>query len=155
MKDRIYLDHNSTTKIYSSVKKEIFKVMNNFGNPSSIHLEGRKSKHIIEKSREKIGSIIDADPDNIVFTSSATEAASMILKNKKKQCSMLEHSCISEWCEHTLKTDSNAQILIDNPYESVTHVGNSETGIIQDDFADVFLLDVVQAIGKTEFSFLM
>ena len=153
MKKRIYLDHNSTTNISNTVKNEIFEVMNTFGNPSSIHLEGRKSRQLIERSREQIGNILDVDPENIIFTSSATEAASMILKDKKNSCSLLEHSCVTEWCENTLKVDLKGQIMIKEPMISVSHIGNSETGIIQDEFKNVFLLDVVQAIGKINFSF--
>lgn len=153
MKNRVYLDNNSTTKIFNSVKKEMIEVLENFGNPSSVHLEGRKARQIIENSREKIASLLSCEPDNIIFTSSATEAASMILKEKDINCSDLEHSCITQWCKNCLDVDEKGQTIIKSPLNCASHIGNSETGIIQSDFQSVFLLDAVQAIGKINFSF--
>ena len=51
----IYLDNAATTEIDIEVIDVMVKTMrNNFGNPSSIHSEGRKTRSLIEKSRKKI-----------------------------------------------------------------------------------------------------
>ena len=55
---RIYLDNAATTPMY----KEVIKAMNNapYGNPSSIHLDGRLANYAIERSRKSIAKIINA-----------------------------------------------------------------------------------------------
>ena len=59
-----------------------------YGNPSSIHTQGRKSKSIIEKARTQLADAIGAKPDQIIFTSGGSESNnqvlwSMIYSNKK------------------------------------------------------------------------
>ena len=49
------------------------------GNPSSVHLEGRATKAILEAARRDVAALVNAKPDHVVFTSGATEAASTLL----------------------------------------------------------------------------
>ena len=52
----------------------------NYGNPSSIHSFGRKSRSLIESSRRKIAKLINASPSEIYFTSGGTEADNMAIR---------------------------------------------------------------------------
>lgn len=75
MTDRIYLDHAATT----AVRKEVVDYMlpfftEHFGNPMSIHSYGRESRKHLEAARETIANCIGAQPREIMFTSSGTEA---------------------------------------------------------------------------------
>lgn len=89
---RIYLDNAATTYLEPSVKKAMDDFyVRYFGNPSSIYQEGREAKSAIEKTREKIAKIINAFPEEIIFTSGGTEgnnlaifgAAAQLFKFKK------------------------------------------------------------------------
>ena len=78
----VYLDNASTTPMYPEVVDVMQKSMlEDYGNPSSTHQLGRKSKVILETARKKIAKHFLAEPGEIVFTSGATEANNYILKN--------------------------------------------------------------------------
>ncbi len=75
MKSRkVYLDNNATTPLHPEVKKTILAAMEEFGNPSSLHEFGRKSKQRVEAAREKVSEFIGARADEIVFVGSGSEA---------------------------------------------------------------------------------
>ncbi|QNL49514.1 cysteine desulfurase [Olivibacter sp. SDN3] len=72
---RIYLDNAATTAIDQEVLKEMLVVMQeNYGNPSSIHADGRQVRTIIEKARKKVANLLKVSPSEIFFTSGGTEA---------------------------------------------------------------------------------
>lgn len=72
--NRIYLDNAAATYLDSSVKKAMDDFSAKyFGNPSSIYEEGRKAKSAIERTRKNIAKIINALPEEIIFTSGGTE----------------------------------------------------------------------------------
>jgi len=72
---RVYLDNAATTAIDEEVLREMMVVMReDYGNPSSIHADGRKVRTIIEKARKKIASLLNVSPAEIFFTSGGTEA---------------------------------------------------------------------------------
>jgi len=104
---RIYMDHAATTP----VKGEVLKVMQpyfseKFGNASSLHSFGKEAREAIEESRKKIAGIINAEPEEIIFTSGGTEADNMAIKeiafaNRGKEIiiSKIEHDAVLESCE--------------------------------------------------------
>ena len=68
-----YFDHSATTPIHPKVLKKMMDVaQQHFGNPSSIHASGRKSKAIIEEARRTIAAAIHASPSEIIFTGGGT-----------------------------------------------------------------------------------
>lgn len=76
----VYLDNASTTPLRPEVIAEMTTVLaGNFGNPSSSHAFGRNSKNLIELSRKTIAKHLNANAQEIVFTSCATEANNFIL----------------------------------------------------------------------------
>ena len=79
---KIYLDYASTTPIAGEVKKDIKSVLDNdlFGNPSSLdHEYGSSVSEFIESSRTDVAELINADGDEIIWTSGATEANNLAL----------------------------------------------------------------------------
>ncbi len=77
----IYLDNAATTPVDPRVVEAMIPVLSeNFGNPSSIHSDGRVARSIIEKSRKKVASFFNASPSEFFFTSGGTEADNMILR---------------------------------------------------------------------------
>ncbi|SVA13078.1 uncharacterized protein METZ01_LOCUS65932, partial [marine metagenome] len=79
---QIYLDYASTTPLAREVVSEMEAVMNgqSFGNPSSVdHLFGKQAHEAVENARLEIASLINADSDEIVWTSGATEANNLAI----------------------------------------------------------------------------
>ena len=75
----IYLDNAASTPLLPSVKEFIRNSFDVYGNPSSIHNEGVKTKKMLEEAREKIANCIHAEPDEIIFTSGGTESNNLAL----------------------------------------------------------------------------
>lgn len=82
----IYFDHNASSppqkKHYKRVIERLEKVD---ANPSSIHQMGRRSKLVLEDSREMIASVLGAQAKNVIFTSGASEANNLALYYLKKK----------------------------------------------------------------------
>ena len=74
---RIYLDHNATAPLRLEARAAMIEAMDIVGNPSSVHAEGRAAKSLVERARAQVASAFGADGADIVFTSSATEAAAL------------------------------------------------------------------------------
>tara|TARA_B100001109_G_C18862165_1_gene474657 strand:+ start:3524 stop:4651 length:1128 start_codon:yes stop_codon:yes gene_type:complete len=77
----IYLDNAATTPIDPIVVDSMIPVMKEtFGNPSSIHTDGRIARSVIEKSRKAVAAHFNASPSEFFFTSGGTEADNMVLR---------------------------------------------------------------------------
>jgi len=98
----IYFDNAATTPIYHEVIELITKTMYNaYGNPSSSHQFGRKSKVLVEKARKTIAKILNCSAAEIVFTAGGSEADNLILRNaitnlgvKRIITSKIEHHAV-------------------------------------------------------------
>lgn len=74
MTERVYLDHNATAPLSPRVREAMIEAMDVGGNPSSVHAEGRRARALVEASREKIAALLGAEPSDVTFTGSGTEA---------------------------------------------------------------------------------
>ncbi|MFH1263833.1 MAG: cysteine desulfurase family protein [Pseudomonadota bacterium] len=73
--DRIYLDHNATSPLRPVVTDAVTSFVSQpFGNPSSIHEEGRRTRQALDRAREEVAAFLGVPPGEIVFTSGGTEA---------------------------------------------------------------------------------
>ncbi len=123
----IYLDNAATTYCNG----EVFYAMQpyfitHYGNPNSLHQVGYNAREAIEQARVSVAKIINADPDEIYFTSGATEANNWIIKGivaaspiKRILVSAIEHPSITE----------SARWLTENGVE-VEYIKVDENGII-------------------------
>lgn len=126
LKKRIYMDHNATTPLHPEVKKAVIAAMEAFGNPSSMHSYGREAGHIIEEARKKTASFIGADPDEIFFVGSGSEANNTVLsilpcRQVSYACPVkikneiittkIEHPCILEASRCLRKKGTNVSFL--------------------------------------------
>jgi cysteine desulfurase len=76
----IYLDHNATTPLLPAVWDAMRPyALEAFGNPASAHRFGRRARQGLEDARERVAARLGADPDEVVFTSGATEANNLAL----------------------------------------------------------------------------
>lgn len=80
MTRHLYFDHNATTPVEPRVRDAMLPYLSDrFGNPSSITRPGREAKKAVEEAREAVARLIEASPDEIVFTSGGTEAINLAL----------------------------------------------------------------------------
>ncbi|HEY8559855.1 MAG TPA: cysteine desulfurase NifS [Pyrinomonadaceae bacterium] len=105
---RVYLDNSATTPI----DREVFEAMvpfltEKFGNASSIHFFGQEARAAIDRARHQVAELIDARPNEIVFTSGGTESNNLAVRgfveaNDKYGrhiiTSEIEHSAVREVC---------------------------------------------------------
>ena len=173
-KKSTYLDYNATVPVLNDVKASIIECMNSGPlNASSVHSYGRKGKNIIESSRENIATVINAKLEDIVFTSSATEATNLLFSNFTDiVVSSIEHLAVlsSSKTDFIIPVDKNGVLDLNylddllkkiskdrkNILVSVMWV-NNETGVVQP-IADVIKVskkygcyvhcDAAQALGK-------
>ena len=153
-----YFDNSATTRIKDEVLNEMLPFYTiEYGNPSSIYSIGRKAKEAIEKSRKKVASLINCDPNEIFFTSCGTESDNMAIKgianaNKEKGnhiiTSKIEHPAVLNSCKNLekkgfevtyLDVDNNGKVNTQYLKESITEktilitimYANNEIGTIE------------------------
>lgn len=125
--NRIYLDNAATTPLDKVVMAEMINVMENYyGNPSSIHAQGREVRTLIEKARKTVSGLLNAVPAEIFFTSGGTEADNMAIRCgiaafglKHAITSKIEHHAV----EHTLE-----QLLKDGVIDKLSYVNIDAKG---------------------------
>ncbi|OGE84531.1 MAG: hypothetical protein A3B23_01450 [Candidatus Colwellbacteria bacterium RIFCSPLOWO2_01_FULL_48_10] len=89
--NRIYLDYASATPLDPRVASAMEPYLRaKFGNPSSLHREGQEAMAALDKSRETVMNLIGAKFNEVIFTSSATEANNLALRGTVKQIKNLK-----------------------------------------------------------------
>jgi len=106
----IYLDYNATTPIDSKVIEAMRPYLEEyFGNPSSLHWYGIQTKKAIEKARKQVATLLNCQPDEVIFTSGGTESNNYAIKgsafaNRHKGdhiiTSAIEHPSVIEVCKY-------------------------------------------------------
>lgn len=77
----IYLDHSATTPVDPAVVAVMLPYWTtHYGNPSSVHHFGRNAQHALTEARQRIAAIIQAHPDEIIFTGSGSESDNLALR---------------------------------------------------------------------------
>ncbi|KIN65068.1 Cysteine desulfurase [Sulfitobacter noctilucicola] len=104
---RAYLDHNATTPLRAEARAAMHSAMDVAGNPSSVHAEGRAAKMLIEKARVQVANLVGCLPAQVIFTSSATEAAALAVGQKAQHGGIFlalptEHDCLGVWTDHAM-----------------------------------------------------
>ena len=152
----IYLDHNASTPLHDDVLQTMLPLMQTMvGNPSSLHRFGRLQKDAIERAREQVASLVDAHPDQVIFTSSGTEANNLLIKgiaaapqvnrvavSSVEHMSMLQPAAeLGDACAVDLiEVDDQGRVtahLLEQAIRPDTRLvsvmsANNETGVIQD-----------------------
>ncbi len=152
----VYLDHNATTPLHADVLQAMLPVMQSMvGNPSSLHRFGRMQKDAIERAREQVAQLVDAHPDQVVFTSGGTEANNLLVKGAaasadihRMALSMVEHMSMlepaadlgDECAVDYIAVDEDGKVtaqLLEQAIRPDTRLvsvmsANNETGVIQD-----------------------
>lgn len=136
--NRIYLDNAATTPLDPTVIAEMVDVMTtSYGNPSSIHAQGREVRTLIERARKAVSATLNATPAEIFFTSGGTEADNTAIRCgiaafniKHAITSKIEHHAV----EHTLK-----MMLKDGVIDKLSFVNVDEKGNVDYDHLEELL----------------
>ncbi len=131
---KVYFDNAASTPLDPKVIDYMTDILRNeYGNPSSIHTEGRKTKNTIEQARKRIASQIGASPSEIVFMSGGTEANNTALKCAVKDMGItriismpIEHHCVL----NTL--DKLQQDGVEICYLTVSQDGEIDLAVLED-----------------------
>lgn len=156
----VYLDHSATTPVDPRVADAVHQAMiKGWGNPSSKYSKGSDAKLLLDKARQEVAGLINADPQEIFFTSGGTEADNLAVIGVMEQArkdgrgthlitTSFEHSAILKAADHleengftvtrlALNADGfitpdvlKAAITSDTVLVSIMHV-NNEIGTIQ------------------------
>ncbi len=121
---RIYFDNAATTPLYPHVADEISRILvEEYGNPSSIHAPGRRARTIIEKARKTIANHLNCSIGEIFFTSCATESNNTILSGAVRDLgvnhiiySTIEHPSVMRMVEQLVESDgiSTTKLAVDS-----------------------------------------
>ncbi|MCI5698306.1 MAG: cysteine desulfurase NifS [Clostridiales bacterium] len=158
---QVYLDYSATTPVKDEVLQEMIPYFTeNYGNPSSLYSGGLNSKAAIDKARKQLADLINADPSEIFFTGSGTEADNWALEGmadamRKKGkgnhiiTTKIEHHAILHTCEYLaahgfevtyLGVDSDGRVNPKDLEDAITDktilisimLVNNEVGTVQD-----------------------
>lgn len=110
MNDKIiYMDNNATTRVAPEVVEAMLPYFSDlYGNPSSMHSFGGQVGRVVVEAREKVANLLNADPDELVFTSCGTESDSTAIlsglqANPEKRhivTTRVEHPAVKNLCEN-------------------------------------------------------
>jgi cysteine desulfurase len=151
---RIYLDNNATTPLLT----EVFEAMRpyfceEFGNASSIHHHGQRTRGAVEQARESVAALLSCRASEIVFTSGGTEADNLVLAGLVRAgdhiiTSSIEHHAVLLACKHledagveltVLPVDGRGLVDPDDIHRALrtntklisVMMANNETGVLQ------------------------
>ena len=155
----IYLDYNATTPLCDAAREAMLPYFSqHFGNPSSIHRAGRNARAAVDNARDKIAALIRAKPNEIIFTSGATESCNLAVLGLAR-CRMdggghiisnkTEHHAVLHAVEHLEKHENFEVTWLDTSHDGIVDLdqlaksirpetrlvsimtANNETGVIQ------------------------
>ncbi len=156
-REPIYLDHNATTPLLpETVEAMLPYLREHFGNPSSAHAYGRRAREAVEAARGRVAALLGAEPDEIYFVGSGTEANNLAIRgvtaalpeNRHVVTTVVEHPATAEPCRELerhgwdvtwLPVDGQGRIHLaalvaslrgDTALVTLMHA-NNETGVLQ------------------------
>src|SRR5215467_10753374 len=130
--NRVYLDHNATTPVEPEVLDAMLPYFSGeFGNAASIHTPGQRARAAVETAREQVACLINARPQEIVFTSGGTESDNQaifgIVRNTQATAkhvitTQIEHEAVLNTCQFLEKNCRGAL--------EVTYLPVDSTGLV-------------------------
>ncbi len=180
---RTYLDYNATAPLREDARAAMLAALDAQGNPSSVHAEGREARAIVDKARDQVAHLVNADPADVVFTSGATESNNWAMAKvwdtifaadiehdsilapahasgaRVREIPLTPNSVVDVAALEAVLSDSREDI---GKALLAVQMANNETGILQP-VADIATLarghqivvhtDAVQAIGRVPVDF--
>ena len=128
----MYLDNSATTQVSEEVLKEMEPFFREeFGNPSTLYSLGRSSKKALDEARQRVADAINANPDEIIFTSGGSESDNLAIKGIAYKLRKKGNHIITTNIEHPAV--KNTLKFLENLDYEVTYLPVDENGIIKID----------------------
>lgn len=176
---RVYLDHNATSPLRPAVKAAMLAALEQSGNASSIHAEGRAARKLLDEARGRLAVFLGCLPQMLVFTAGGSEANALALKGAAVERLLVQATSHPSVIENARASGKPVELV---PVDGYGHVdvaalrrllpgprallslilANNETGVIQPlhevlplarNHGALLHLDAVQAFGKTPVNF--
>ncbi len=126
----MYLDNSATTQVSEEVLNEMKPYFRKeFGNPSTLYSIGRSSKNALDQSRQKVADAINANPDEIIFTSGGSESDNLAIKGLAFKLRKKGNHIITSNIEHPAV--KNTLKFLENLDYKVSYLPVDENGIIK------------------------
>ena len=130
--EKIYLDHAATTPVAPEVVQAMLPFMtHNYGNASSLHSFGQEAKSAVERARDQAASLINAKPEEIVFTSGGTESDNWAIKGVAFARKDKGNHIITSSIEHHAVLETGA--FLETQGYKVTYLGVDKDGLVDPD----------------------
>jgi len=140
-KKRIYFDHSATTQVLPEVMEAMRPYFSDiYGNASSIHSVGREAKAALEEARKSVAALLNAEPQEIVFTSGGTESDNLAIKGvamyKGKTrghviATKIEHHAVLETCDYLKRFGFEVTVVPVSP-DGLVDPGDVERAVRND-----------------------
>ncbi|HHK75215.1 MAG TPA: cysteine desulfurase [Rhizobiales bacterium] len=157
-KPRIYLDNNATMPLRPQARSAMLRALDEGGNASSVHAQGRAARQIIETARRQVSRLVNAAPADVIFTSCGTESNNQVISSAVARgtqhilISAVEHPAVSQAARASganleiLEVDSNGRLApqtLSRALEKISAktapapvlvsimLANNETGVLQ------------------------
>jgi cysteine desulfurase len=150
--ERVYLDWNASAPLRPEAREALLAALALDGNPSSVHAEGRAARAALEQARAEVAELVGARPEQVTFTSGATEAAAVLSAlpaGWRVEVDPISHDCLVAQARGA-----------DGPkLARAWGLAHGETGRLSpipaeaDAPADLTLVDVAQLAGRVPFDF--
>ncbi len=139
--NRIYLDNAATTPMDKAVVSLMTEMMENqFGNPSSIHADGRGVRTKVEEARKTVAKLLNTSPSEIFFTSGGTEADNMAIRCTIKDLGI----------KHAITTSIEHHAVV-HTLEELAHDGLIKLSFVQlDEKGSVDMLHLAKLLAENE-----
>ncbi|MBI1249997.1 MAG: aminotransferase class V-fold PLP-dependent enzyme [Alphaproteobacteria bacterium] len=177
MSDRVYADFNAGAPLRPEAREAMLRALDAQGNPSSVHAAGRRARALLETAREEVAESVGARPENVIFTSGATEALHLALEAAREAAggivlSAIEHDALTAQAANVYADVRTAPVTTDGAIDldafetlldGVKHplaavmAANNETGAVQPvaqaaacvrERGGLLLVDAAQALGR-------
>ncbi len=126
---QVYLDHNATTPLLPEVLDAMLQCYHtDFGNPSSVHRYGRRTRVLIDEARDSTADLLKAPPSSVFFCSGGTEANNTILKGVAAALRNRGRHLVTSCIEHPAVLDSCAYLAQQG--FRVTYVPVNDRGVV-------------------------
>jgi len=155
---RVYLDNAATTPVDPQVVHEMMDFLQeDFGNPSSIHYYGQRARAAVDRARHQVAELINARPNEIVFTSGGTESNNLAIRglveaNEKYGrhvvISAIEHPAVTSVCDD-LETEGFSVTRLPVYDNGLVHVEDVQAAIC-DETVLVSVMTVNNEIGTIQ-----